>query len=505
MALPGVLSSLGFSASGQSLRSLLRMASESNCVLVMIYLEGGNDGLNTVVPLDKLSHLNAARPQVVLPESSLLQMPEGNIGLHPSLSYLKELYTENRLAIVQNVGYPDQNFSHFRSTDIWMSASDSDQVVSSGWTGRYLSESYPEYPDTYDENGHPLAIEIGYGASLLLQGPAANMGMVIQDPETFYELLSNEEPDAPDTPAGDKLKYVRLIAKQSQQFGRIVSNAANQADNAYSGYPETGLANQLKIVSRLIAGGLTTPVYLVKIGGFDTHAEQVEADDHTRGFHAELLSELDGAISAFMKDLEMLGNDDRVVGMTFSEFGRRVVANDSTGTDHGSAAPMFFFGNAVKRNIHGSNPDFDNLSPNELTYAYNMGIQFDFRQLYGSIMEQWLNVPTFTVNNVLFSEFETLGIIGEDVVLDTAPISSNQLKVYPNPLNGIANIELYGDGHPYSLQLVDLQGKLVSNIGRGTLSPGRHVVQWQSANLPSGRYFIIHRSASGKKVASVVK
>lgn len=500
MALPGVLSSIGFSASGKSMRQLLKLASESNRVLVMIYLEGGNDGLNTVVPLDRLSALNAVRPHVVLPESSLLELPGTEIGLHPAMTGFEELFKEDRLAIAQNVGYPDQNFSHFRSTDIWMSGSGSNELVTSGWTGRYLAETNPEYPEDYPDDADPLAIELGYGASLLLQGPAANMGMVIQDPDSFYQLIDSEQEPTPDTPAGDKLKYIRLIKQQSQQFGEIVRDAASSASNAAT-YPQTRLAENLKIVSRLIEGGLTTPVYLVRIGGFDTHEGQVNPNDHTQGWHNDLLTELDGAVSAFMKDLEMLGNDDRVVGMTFSEFGRRVVSNASVGTDHGSAAPMFFFGNAVKRQIHGANPYIDAT----MNYQYNMPMEFDFRQLYASIMDQWLGVPDATISNVLFDNFNTLEIIGEDVVLDTPKISENNLKVYPNPLNGQAQIEIISDGRPMSIRLIDLTGKMVANIYHGTLPAGYQKLHWNTSAVKSGRYFVVKHSTTGKSVVSVVK
>jgi len=503
MALPGVLSSVGLSASGQGMKKLLQLASDSNRVLVMIYLEGGNDGLNTVIPMNHLSALNDIRPDVVLPEESLMNLQQSQVALHPSLSNFKSLYSEGKLAVVQNVGYPQPNYSHFRSTDIWMSGSSSDELVTSGWAGRHLSEKHPEYPDQYPTDADPLAIELGFGASLLLQGPASSMGMVIQNPDSFYQLVDNVEQTAPDTPAGDKLKYIRLIAKQSQQFGEIVKEAASRVNNLAT-YPmedDNDLADQLKIVSRLIAGGLSTPMYLVKIGGFDTHESQVVEGNHAIGNHANLLAQVDQAVSAFMKDLELLGTDDRVVGMTFSEFGRRPVSNASLGTDHGSAAPMFFFGNAVKGGVIGSNPLIDS----SMTYEDNLTHEFDFRQLYASILEQWFGVSSETVASVLLGSFDTIEIIGESLVTGTPNPVENKLNVFPNPLNDQAFIELLADGQPLSMDLMDLQGRIVHRIYSGTLSAGKHTIQWNTSGVKKGHYFVIQKSQSGKRVVSVVK
>lgn len=309
VAIPSALGAMGFKMPGaSSFHSLLSMANTNGRVLVMIYLEGGNDGLNTVIPEDQLSNLNRVRPHVMLPDDSLISLRQSDVALHPAMTDLAQLYGEGRFQIIQNVGYPEQNYSHFRSTDIWMSASDSNELVNSGWTGRYLSERFTGYPESYpnDDMRDPLAVEIGYGGSLLFQGPEAAMSMVISDPNFFYELVNNEESEAPDTPAGDKLRYVRLIERQSQEYGEVVREAAEKGTNT-SGYPETFIGEQLKIVSRLISGGLQTPVYMVRLGGFDTHDAQVEASDHTIGEHASLLKELNDAIIAFVRDTDNQG------------------------------------------------------------------------------------------------------------------------------------------------------------------------------------------------------
>ena len=506
MAVPGVLGSMGFSMPGkQSMRHLLQLAAESDKVLVMIFLDGGNDGLNTVIPLDRLSALNAVRPHVIMDDDVLLPLKQSEVALHPALTDLQGLYNESRLQIIQNVGYPEQNFSHFRSSDIWMSGSDSNQLVTSGWMGRHLESQFSGYPEGYpnEDMKDPLSVEIGFGSSLLFQGAGSTMSVTLNNVNSFYELVENEEQEAPDSYAGDQLRHVRLIARQSQLFGqRIIEVASNIGNNDHVNYPGNNyLADQLKIVSKLIAGGSRTPLYMVRLGGFDTHDAQVESNDHTTGEHAGLLKNLNDAISAFVKDLERHAVDDKVLGMTFSEFGRRIVSNSSLGTDHGSAAPMFFFGNAVKGGVVGNNPVIDS----HMTYSDNLPWEYDFRQLYGSVLEQWFGIDASTRSDVLFKNFDTVEIIGDDAILSVVDAHSSDLVVFPNPLNGQATIQFEGRNKPVVIELVDLQGKKVSSLYNGTPTPQLHRIQWNTQNLRSGRYFVILKSEENNKVFSVVK
>lgn len=501
IAVPGLLGSLGFSLSPKNtLTSLLRFASDNDHVLVIIYLEGGNDGLNTVVPLDQLSPLNQVRPHVILPENRLLNLNNSEVALHPSLINFRSLYHEGRLGIIQSVGYPQQNFSHFRSTDIWMSASDSQQLVNSGWTGRFLDNQYPGYPEDYPNQSvtDPLAIEIGYGASLIFQGPSAAMSMVVSNPDSFYDLVDNIEEEAPDTLAGEKLRYVRLIARQSELYGEVVKEAAAKVTQQKN-YPESNpLAQQLKIVSRLIAGGLQTPLYMVRLGGFDTHGSQVVPGDHTVGEHANLLRLLDEAVGVFMSDLEFQGVSDRVVGMTFSEFGRRIVSNASLGTDHGSAAPMFVFGDQVIGGILGDNPKISFGA----TYADNLDIQYDFRQIYASLMEQWLGASSGDSSQILMNNFENVPIIGESIISALEP--GEQLKVYPNPLNGPTQVEFVANGEFVEVELVDLQGRRLQQLFSGQPSAGSHRFTWYPGKLKTGQYLVLVKGGDKQAVQKVI-
>lgn len=506
VAIPGIIGSLGFSNQVSAhMARLLSYAQENDRVLVLIYLRGGNDGLNTLVPLDQLSALNAVRPHVVLPEKKLLPLKRTETALHPELSGFQSLYHEGKMQIIQSVGYPEPNLSHFRSTDIWMSGSDSNKFVHSGWTGRYLQNEFPAYPEGFpnEANPHPLAIEIGARSSLLFQGPRTPMSMVIRDPASFYNLLDDVGDEAPDTVAGDKLGYIRTVARQSQVYGQVVKEAADKVTQHVDYTPNT-LSDQLKIVTKLIAGGLQTSLYLINYGGFDTHSKQVEESDHTTGWHAGELKDLNDGVVDFMRDLEFHGLEERVVGMTFSEFGRRIVSNASFGTDHGTAAPMFIFGNKVAGGqIIGKNP----VIPANATVEDNLEMEFDYRQVYGSVLEQWLGASSESVKSVLFDEFSTLPVIGEGVVssVGRGVESAESLSVYPNPLNGAASIEFNSYGERVEVDLIDLNGRPIQRIFSGHLPSGRQLIKWNTHHLSTGRYVVVVKGAQINRSQMVIK
>lgn len=492
------------------LSNMLQMATETDRVLVLIFLNGGNDGLNTVIPVDQIDTLNVLRPHVVMPENRLLRLSgEDKVALHPALSGMRSLFDEGRLQIIQNVGYPDQDYSHFRSTDIWMSGSDSNELLLSGWAGRYLNYEYPNYPQDYPnaEMPDPLAVELGYSGSLLFQGPAANMGMVISDPTWFYRLLENREEEAPDTKAGDKLRYVRLVARQSQLYGEVVKSAAEKVTQQVTYPNDNRLADQLKVVSRLIAGGLKTRLYMVQLGGFDTHDAQVEDNDHTQGEHASLLGQVDAAIAAFMADLRFLGTNERVMGMTFSEFGRRVVSNASLGTDHGSAAPLFVFGDQVSGGILGDNPALDP----QMTYVDNLQHQFDFRQVYASVLEQWLCVPESDLGTVLLKNMDRIPVAPDAGCVPTgtrdrmASAGRSYIEVFPNPVRTEARVQLHSIGERVQVRLTDINGRPLRLVHDGFLGVGQHEVNMNIHGLPQGQYILSYQSPSVRQARVVVK
>ncbi|MBS1664481.1 MAG: DUF1501 domain-containing protein [Bacteroidetes bacterium] len=416
--LPIVLPALvnGFSLKAWARSSFLPAAARGigeDRILVLIQLSGGNDGLNTVIPLEYYGAYQSARANIAIPEAKILRL-EGvdQTGLHPAMPELQQLFGEGKLAILQGVSYPQPNFSHFRATDIWLTGSDAGQVLPTGWAGRYLNASYPHFPQDYPNASmpDPLAIQIGGLVSPVLQGPVLTMGMAISNPTSFYDMLNDRPAAASNTRAGDQLAYIREMSIKTDQYAGVIKKAAQRVTKQSDLYPAAGknpLADQLKIVARLIAGGLRTRFYLVSMGGFDTHAKQTDTTDTTTGAHARLLARLSEAIHAFQDDLEQLKVDDRVVAMTFSEFGRRIQSNASGGTDHGAAAPVFVFGSTVQGGMIGSNPVW----PEKLTVNENIALQHDFRAIYNSLLEKWFLADSSEAESILLKEYPLLPII----------------------------------------------------------------------------------------------
>jgi len=408
-ALGGVIPTLGFGMFDSKYELLSETVTPGN-ILIIIRLDGGNDGLNTVLPLDKYSSLNNVRPDVIMPENKLLNLGKSDLALHPSLTDFKALSDEKRMKIIQNVGYEQPDFSHFRSMDIWQSASDYNEFITSGWIGRYMEDRHPSFPANYPNQDypHPLAVELGWQTSLMATGQYAFPSFTVNNPSHFREIINEFDHNYPNTRSGDKLKYIQLIAKQSNTYSEVIKEAYESVDNSIA-FPQTHLGWQFEIISRLIKGGLNTRVYMAQIGGFDTHDTQVDLSDATKGQHSYILKEMNDAVSALIRSLDQSGDSDRVLTMTFSEFGRTIVSNGSYGTDHGTAAPMFIFGNKLDPSVLGKNPEI----PENAQWQDNLEVEFDFRQVYSSIISQWLGGEPQTEENVLFKNFEKVPITGE--------------------------------------------------------------------------------------------
>ncbi|MBL7739859.1 MAG: DUF1501 domain-containing protein [Chitinophagaceae bacterium] len=394
-------------------------------ILVIIQMNGGNDGLNTIIPIDKYTHLNNARPNIILPEASILPL-NNNIttGMHPAMSELRDLYNNGKVTIVQGVSYPNPNFSHFRATDIWFSASDSNVTLETGWLGRSLDTQYPNYPADYPnaEMEDPLAIQIGSTLPFSLQGPVVNMGYNVADPQTLLNVINATTDPAPNNDYGRELSFLRLMKDQSNAYTGRIQTAYNAQATLSTLYPATGntLANQLKIVARLIGGGMQTPVYIVNHpNSHDTHVNQVVAGDTATGTHANILGILSKAINAFQDDITLMGKALKVTGMTFSEFGRRIINNGSIGTDHGVGAPVLFFGAAVNGGMLGTSPNI----PLNATGSDQVPMQHDFRQLYSTVMQDWFCLSSVQSQTVLGSAFNKVPIFSaaalplEDITL----------------------------------------------------------------------------------------
>lgn len=508
-ALPVLINGFNLKSYGKSplLRLLSKTVDHPDRVLVVIQLNGGNDGLNTIIPLDQYSNLSKARNNILIQDTKVLAMDGTTAtGLHPAMTGLRNMYNDGLVSVVQSVGYPNPDFSHFRSTDIWLSASDSNQYLNSGWAGRFLDEEYPNFPNGYPNQNmpDPPAIQIGSAVSPMVQGPEVSMGMAISDPTNFYQLIEGIVDTAPSTPAGKELTYVRLVAQQTMQYSGSIKQAAGKATNKSTLYPSNNkLADQLKIVAQLVAGGLKTKIYIVNLGGFDTHATQVAATGGTEtGSHADLLKTLSDAIYAFQDDCKLLNIDDRVAGMTFSEFGRRIASNASLGTDHGAAAPMIVFGKLVNPGIIGSNPAI----PSQVSVADNVPMQYDFRQIYASVLADWFGAPQTEVLDVLYKGFDTLPIFKTTASARGMAQGVTELKNYPNPCNGHTtfNLNLSRGGH-IVLKLYDTLGTEMATLADKYLQTGSYEIPYSTEGLPAGNYYYVLQNGYGRVVRTLVK
>ena len=386
-------------------------------ILVVLQLAGGNDGLNTVVPYaDDTYH--RTRPTLALHDEQILKLDD-YVGLNPKLTGLKSLYDEGHLAIVQGVGYPNPSRSHFRSTEIWETASDARRNETNGWLGRYFDNCCSgadatvgvaigeEMPQAFAAK-NPTGITFSRPEQFRWRSSEPGYGHVTTEESFFRQLNGSDEEDMP-TGNGrgsisalsgkarsdlSTLEFLQRTALDAQLSSDKVLAIARKYKSTVP-YPQGQLASSLNIIARMIAGGLTSRVYYASHGGFDTHAGQINT-------HTRLMSEFNDAVRAFVADLKQQGNFQRVLLMTFSEFGRRVAENANGGTDHGAAAPMFVLGGAVKAGLLGKYPSLVDLDRGDLKF------NTDFRSVYGTILDRWLKAPS---QIVLGRKFPPLSVV----------------------------------------------------------------------------------------------
>ncbi|MEP6747997.1 MAG: DUF1501 domain-containing protein [Bacteroidota bacterium] len=383
-------------------------------ILVLIQLSGGNDGLNTVLSLDRYAELTAARSNILIPQSSALALHGTNAtGLHPAMTEMQGLYNAGMMNIVQGVSYANPSFSHFRATDIWLTGAQSSEYLSTGWLGRTIDEQYPDFPDTLPSTD-PLAVQIGTQASPIMQTTQTNAAFTLTSVSNFYNFVSGTPPTLPDTPFNNELTFLRQLQFQTDKYSGVITNANTKGKNFNNGadYPAANsLAQQLKIVAKLISGGLKTPIYIVNHpNSFDTHSAQVVPGDHTTGVHANALGILSKAIGVFQNDLIQQGLQNKVTGMTFTEFGRRIKSNDNVGTDHSTSIPMFFFGAKVNPALTGTSP----VLPANPGVNDQIPMQFDFRQVYSTVLRDWFQLSDSDLQSVFVNTaFTSLPIFNQ--------------------------------------------------------------------------------------------
>jgi len=350
-------------------------------VLVLVQLAGGNDGLNTVVPYtdDRYYRL---RPSLALKRDAVLPLSD-NAGLHPACTALRDLFNEGRLGIVQNVGYPNPNRSHFRSTEIWETASGSDEILGTGWVGRYLDACCSGAP--LDTNG-PDAVHAGLEVPQAFSADNAHTLFGLEGRrrrgKTDTRLLQQLS-EAPFAREGSNHEFLRHTLMDTLVTERRVERILAE-DRPEARYPNSSLGQSLRQVAALVAAGFSTRVYYVSLGGFDTHSGQLNR-------HQRLLQTLDDALVAFQRDLTARRLDQQVMTMTFSEFGRRPAENESGGTDHGTAAPLFILGGSLRGGWYGAAPSLAVEQKQDLTFST------DFRQVYATVLDRWLGAPSASI------------------------------------------------------------------------------------------------------------
>jgi uncharacterized protein (DUF1501 family) len=398
---------LGFGATVPSFlgQSALAIASPDkpgakDTILVVVQLTGGNDGLNTVIPFKDETY-RKIRPSIAIPKDQVKKVTD-DLGLHPAMGELAKLYTDQAaVCIVQGVGYPNPNQSHFRSMDIWHAASMA-ETLKDGWLGRAIkSQPLPAFHLSGNNETSPLAL-----AGATIRVPSVSS---LDDFKLKTTAASGADGNAQkgvitgvaDTSAGSNglLDFVSRTQMNtyasSEKLAQLGKNYQPKVP-----YPNGPLANKLKLAAQLIDGGIGARIFYVSIDGFDTHAGQGAA----AGAHANLLQQVSDSISAFYRDLAGRGHKERIAVMTFSEFGRRAHENGSKGTDHGSGAPMFLVGGAVKSGIVGEHPSLTKLEDGNLIHA------IDFRQVYAAVLDQWLGVDAKTV---LGGEYKAVEVFGK--------------------------------------------------------------------------------------------
>ena len=373
-----------------------RAGDPSRKILVVLLLAGGNDGMNTLVPHgDPLYY--QARPTLAVPREQVLQIND-SVGLSPALRQLKVRYDRGQVAVVQGVGYPNPNRSHFRAMDIWQTAVP-ERIEPTGWLGRYLQSCSCATDKHLEGISVGATVQKSFWTELTLVPAISNLaafqfGTPRANPAArSYELeaLRRALTQSRGRPEEEFLRQSTQIAlDDADTLGQVAQSYQSTVE-----YPQSPLGESLKTIAQVIAGDVGTRVFFATLGGFDTHANQI-------GQQQRLLTDLDNAVEAFMQDVELLKRQDDVMLMTFSEFGRRVHENASNGTDHGTAEPLFMIGGGVKGGLHGTYPSLSDLDRADMKHTT------DFRSVYSSVLQDWMGVPSETI---LGGTFDKLPIV----------------------------------------------------------------------------------------------
>lgn len=510
-------------------------AAEGDNILILIRLNGGNDGLNTVIPLEQYDRYRQVRPNIYLPESKIIQLTD-EFGIPSFMEPTEALWGEGMFKAVHGVGYQNQNLSHFTGSDIWANTDLTTTGLTgedTGWMGRYFEDIYPNYLLESGRPDFPAAIQIGNINNLVFQGEETNYAFITNNVDQLEQIAQsgffyNMDPALfNECMYHDQLRYLRGVANTTYEYAGDINQAYEAGSNEIE-YQDNNFARQMALLARLIKGGLGTRVYMVSMGGFDTHGNQPIV-------HERLMSNLTRAVQDFYTDLEFSGVDERVLSMTFSEFGRRVFENGSVGTDHGKAAPTLFFGKGLQGSAFvGTHPEIWNTDRDEVNGTLEPNV--DFRDLYGTVLAEWLCVDPVKVQQHLLNHDYTpidLGFrchaeteFNDDVVYDndppdipdTPPSDGSDPGADPGELTQITHGAYYPDqinphiefnlpeSSPVEVNLYNVIGQKVGVLYQGTASAGStqiDVKQSVNAQLPSGRY-VYQMIVNGEKMSKSI-
>ncbi|WP_209402565.1 DUF1501 domain-containing protein [Pseudozobellia sp. WGM2] len=487
---------------------------ETDNILILIRLSGGNDGLSTVIPIEQYDAYANARPNIYIPESKVLKLSD-EFGVPSYMKSLEPLWEEGQFKAVHGVGYEGQSLSHFTGSDIFANTdltSTGFSGLNTGWMGRHFEEQYPDY--LIAPPPAPAAIQIGQFGSLVFQGDETNYAFVTSNVDQLEEIAESgvryglDEELFNDCMYGDQLRFLRGVANTTYEYSGVIHDAWSRGQNQVE-YQDNGFARQLALLARLIKGNLGTKVYMISMGGFDTHGNQPLA-------HERLMSNLSIAINNFYEDLAFTEQDEKVLSMTFSEFGRRIFENGSNGTDHGKAAPTLFFGKGLNGSAFvGEHPTLENPDGRG-----NLEYTMDFRDLYATVLAEWLCVPIplvqkhlldhpYTPVNLGFNcsgtDFPEIAYSDGEPTIPTSPDSQAEEPVVPNneQLNAIVHKPFYpteNSPHIYlempvtahvDIQLFNIVGQNVGTIRNAIMREGANEISIKDSMpgyLAAGKY-----------------
>lgn len=499
-------------ASGPSPLTAAIAAAETDNILILIRLSGGNDGLSTVIPMEQYDSYANARPNIYIPESKVLKLTD-EYGVPSYMNSLEPMWGDGQFKAVHGVGYEGQSLSHFTGSDIFANTdltTTGFQGLNTGWMGRHFENIYPDY--LINPPVAPAAIQIGQFGSLVFQGEETNYAFVTSNIDQLEEIAESglqyslDDTLFGDCMYGDQLKFLRGVANTTYEYSGLIHEAYERGQNQVQ-YQDNGFARQLALLARLIKGNLGTKVYMISMGGFDTHGNQPLA-------HERLMTNLSVAIDNFYDDLGFTQQDDKVLSMTFSEFGRRIFENGSNGTDHGKAAPTLFFGSGLNGSAFvGDHPTLDNPDGRG-----NLEYTMDFRDLYATVLAEWLCVDIPLVEQHLLNHpyapvnlgFNCSGVDFPDIVysdgeptLPTQPEPGEPTPFDPELLDAIVHKPFYPtDSTPHiylempfsahvDIQLYNILGQNVGTVFNEMMFEGSteiNIREQMSSHLSTGKY-----------------